>query len=254
MEDAHLAVIDKHSGSQICIFGVFDGHGGSEVAKFVKLNFMKTLREDKNYQNGNFQKALEETFLNMDRRLLTPEGRKELTDIRREEGMEGSESMAGCTANVSLIHNGTIWCANSGDSRSIVYNATSNFPLSKDHKPDDPRESDRIQKAGGFIVEGRVNGNLNLSRALGDLEYKREKSLKEEEQMITAFPDVTTYKIKSDDLFIVMGCDGIWETMNEDQIGDFFRKNLNESTPISTTVGQFLDASLATDTTSTLLF
>jgi serine/threonine protein phosphatase PrpC len=86
------------------------------------------------------------------------------------------------------------------------------------------------------------------------LEYKREKSLKEEEQMITAFPDVTTYKIKSDDLFIVMGCDGIWETMNEDQIGDFFRKNLNESTPISTTVGQFLDASLATDTTSTLLF
>lgn len=254
MEDAHISVIDTHSGHQICIFGVFDGHGGSEVAKFVKVNFMKTLKEDKNYQAGNFPKALEDTFLNMDRKLLTPEGKKELTDIRKEEGMEGSESMAGCTANVSIIHNGTVYCANAGDSRSIIYSPSGPIPLSTDHKPDDTIETERIQKAGGFIVEGRVNGNLNLSRALGDLEYKREKSLKEEEQMITAFPDIKTYKLKGDELFIVMGCDGIWETMNEDQIGDFFKNNLSEGTPISTTVGAFLDASLATDTTSISFF
>lgn len=250
MEDAHLAICEPHGDSKIWIFGIFDGHGGSEVAKFVKINFMKTLRENKDYKEGRFKEALEETFLNMDRRLLTPEGKKELTEIRREEGMEGSESMAGCTANVSIIHNGTVYCANAGDSRSIVYPPTGFIPLSTDHKPDDTIESERIQKAGGFIVEGRVNGNLNLSRALGDLEYKREKNLKEHEQMITAFPDVKSYKLKGDELFIVMGCDGIWETLNEEQIGDFFRKNLSEGTPISTTVGAFLDASLATDTTS----
>lgn len=47
--------------------------------------------------------------------------------------------------------------------------------MSEDHKPDDPAEKNRINMAGGFVSEGRVNGNLNLSRALGDLEYKSNK-------------------------------------------------------------------------------
>ena len=45
--------------------------------------------------------------------------------------------------------------------------------MSKDHKPDDKIELDRIRRAGGEVSFGRVNGNLNLSRALGDLEYKQ---------------------------------------------------------------------------------
>ena len=50
--------------------------------------------------------------------------------------------------------------------------------MSKDHKPDDEKERDRIIKAGGYISDGRINGNLNLSRAIGDLEYKKNTSLK----------------------------------------------------------------------------
>ena len=46
------------------------------------------------------------------------------------------------------------------------------FPASEDHKPDNELEKKRITRAGGFVTDGRVNGNLNLSRALGDLEYK----------------------------------------------------------------------------------
>lgn len=44
--------------------------------------------------------------------------------------------------------------------------------MSIDHKPDDIKELNRISAAGGYVVDGRVNGNLNLSRALGDFEYK----------------------------------------------------------------------------------
>lgn len=62
--------------------------------------------------------------------------------------------------------------------------------MSKDHKPDDPIERKRITNAGGFIAEGRVNANLNLSRAIGDLEYKKDKTKKPEDQMITAYPDL----------------------------------------------------------------
>ena len=51
-------------------------------------------------------------------------------------------------------------------------------PLSYDHKPEDPVEMERINKAGGTVSFGRVDGGLNLSRAIGDLEYKKNGNLK----------------------------------------------------------------------------
>lgn len=47
--------------------------------------------------------------------------------------------------------------------------------LSKDHKPEDKTEEDRIRKAGGTITMGRVNGGLNLTRSFGDFDYKQNK-------------------------------------------------------------------------------
>jgi serine/threonine protein phosphatase PrpC len=82
--------------------------------------------------------------------------------------------------------------------------------MSTDHKPEDALEFQRIKLAGGEVTLGRVNGNLNLSRALGDLNFKSDKTLKPECQMITANPDIK--KIDNKDIdFIIMGCDGIWE-------------------------------------------
>lgn len=83
------------------------------------------------------------------------------------------DSHAGCTANVVLITPEYIICANSGDSRAVACVDGRTVELSKDHKPEDPIQLDRINKAGGTVSYGRVNGGLNLSRALGDLQYKR---------------------------------------------------------------------------------
>lgn len=66
--------------------------------------------------------------------------------------------------------------------------------MSKDHKPEDPIELKRIKNAGGTVDYGRVNGNLNLSRAIGDLEYKSTPNLTAENQMITANPDIMKIK------------------------------------------------------------
>merc|ERR1712076_213862 len=145
---------------------------------------------------GKYEEALKDTFLLMDVMLTSPEGQAQLRTLKTEA--DGGDSFAGCTANVTLIHKGTIYCANAGDSRTILYSNKRVHPLSVDHKPDDDIEKQRISKAGGFIIEGRVNGNLNLSRAIGDLEYKKNVQLKPAEQLISPMPDVVKRAIKAE--------------------------------------------------------
>ncbi len=101
--------------------------------------------------------------------------------------------------------------------------------MSEDHKPDNEKEKKRIERAGGFVLDGRVNKNLNLSRSIGDLEFKSNKNLDPKEQIISAFPDVMTYSKTGDENFIIMGCDGIWETRSNKQIGSHVKKRLNQN-------------------------
>lgn len=123
----------------------------------------------------------------------------------------GFTSYAGCTANVALLHKNTLYVANAGDSRSVLCCKGKPEEMSIDHKPDLQGEKMRIQKAGGFVSDGRVNGNLNLSRAIGDIEYKKDTSKGFEEQLIIAVPDIKVKTLTPDDQFLLMGCDGIWE-------------------------------------------
>ncbi len=69
-------------------------------------------------------------------------------------------------------------------------------------------EKARICAAGGYVDFGRVNGNLALSRAIGDFEFKKTPELPPESQVVTAFPDVTIHTISEDDEFLVLACDG----------------------------------------------
>lgn len=134
-------------------------------------------------------------------------------------------SHAGCTANVILITPDYIYCANAGDSRSVASINKKHVPLSYDHKPEDEKEIKRITKAGGQVQYGRVNGNLNLSRALGDLEYKGNSKIPPEEQIITAYPDVIKIPNQNID-FIIMGCDGIWQVKTNEDMVEWVAKRL----------------------------
>jgi serine/threonine protein phosphatase PrpC len=83
----------------------------------------------------------------------------------------------GCTANVLLVDHDKkkIFVANAGDSRCIMWVGGKCVPLSFDHKPECEIERARIYAAGSVVEEGRVDGNLNLTRAFGDLKYKQKK-------------------------------------------------------------------------------
>ena len=99
-------------------------------------------------------------------------------------------SYAGCTATVLLVTRTELICANAGDSRTVLSKAGRAINMSEDHKPENAGELSRIQRSGGFVEDGRVNGMLALSRALGDFEYKSNSSIPKKDQAVSAFPDV----------------------------------------------------------------
>jgi serine/threonine protein phosphatase PrpC len=74
MEDAHITNLDIGPSNQTQIFGVFDGHGGCEVAKFVSNHFVKEFLNNPNYAKNDIKKALEENYYKMDKLMLEKEG------------------------------------------------------------------------------------------------------------------------------------------------------------------------------------
>jgi len=124
---------------------------------------------------------------------------------------------------VVLITKDTIFCANAGDSRAVLYTNDRVHPLSDDHKPDKPTERDRIVKSDHMVADDRVDGNLALSRAFGDFQYKQNSKVTWKDQAVTSFPDVSVTARKSKgDKFIIMACDGIWDCVSNEQCCERF--------------------------------
>eukprot|EP00116_Pleurobrachia_bachei_P001701 sb/3461963/ len=148
---------------------------------------------------------------------------EEEVDVDEREGY-GS----GCTACVALIRDSVITVANVGDSRAVICTAGGVAKeLSQDHKPEDELEKARVEKAGGKITkDGRINGGLNLARALGDHQYKQNEELKPEEQLISPLPDLQTHTIAPDDEFLLVACDGIWNVMSSEESVAFVRERI----------------------------
>jgi serine/threonine protein phosphatase PrpC len=83
------------------------------------------------------------------------------------------EGDSGTTACVVLLTPTHVLCANAGDSRAVISRLGHRaVPLSYDHKPDDEGEERRIRAAGGYVAAGRVEGDLAVSRGLGDFRFK----------------------------------------------------------------------------------
>ena len=279
-EDAHVADISQGADKNIDVFGVFDGHGGKEVSNFVSNHFTKELINNDNFKKGNLQQAFKENFIKMDEIMQTPDSIEEIKQIARKSkeddeaqsknepqnsqmtlisqliGPKDTESneismRTGCTACVVGIDekNKKIYFANAGDSRVVISKKGTAFPKSVDHKPELETEKTRIYKADGWVSDGRVKGNLNLTRGFGDLEYKQNKSLAPEEQMITANPDIEVEDLTSDLDFIIIGCDGIWDCLTNQEACDFVAKRLKENKDIkvSAIIEEMMDNIVAKD-------
>ncbi|PQQ13924.1 putative protein phosphatase 2C 60 isoform X2 [Prunus yedoensis var. nudiflora] len=95
---------------------------------------------------------------------------------------------SGSTTCVAILRNNQLLVANVGDSHCVI--SRKGISSSRDHKPDLELKKERILKAGGFVHAGRVNGMLNVSRSIGDMEFKQNKFLPAEKQIVTSTPDI----------------------------------------------------------------
>ena len=283
MEDSHIANLNIFGEKSMNVFGVFDGHGGiyniikgKEVAQFVKNHFTKELQNNNNLKNGNVELALLENFLKMDTLLNEPTGKAELRLEAKKSKLEEEKNnifqeankqmdlfknmfdprnmedcdiamFTGCTACVCVICEDMVYFANAGDSRAIICKNGIAYEMTTDHKPDLETEKSRIYKAEGWVSQGRVKGNLNLSRSIGDLEYKQNPKLLPEYQMITAYPEIKKEGIKDID-FIVIACDGVWDCKKNQEVADFIYDRLKKGVKkLSTIIEELFEEILATD-------
>ncbi|KAL9050010.1 MAG: hypothetical protein Q9162_006892 [Coniocarpon cinnabarinum] len=120
-------------------------------------------------------------------------------------------------------------------------------PLSFDHKPQNEAEKSRICAAGGFVDFGRVNGNLALSRAIGDFEFKKSADLAPEAQIVTAFPDVSIHDISDSDEFLVIACDGIWDCQSSQAVIEFVRRGIAAKQDLAAICENMMDNCLASN-------
>ena len=205
MEDAHVIHIQPNWG----FFGVYDGHGGEACSKFVAKRMYELLA-----QNGcpEDDAAVKKLMLGID---------DEFLQLGQPSGSTGTM----CIIHPPQAPGGkyTLRVVNIGDSRvilgrrdgSIVDGGGTDQGLTIDHKPDHPSERERIYRCGGTVSEAaggvaRVNGDLAVSRAFGDAEYKRTGGPGPEDHPVTADPELHRFECDQAD-FIMLVCDGVSE-------------------------------------------
>eukprot|EP00929_Paragymnodinium_shiwhaense_P074007 TRINITY_DN37840_c0_g1_i2.p1 TRINITY_DN37840_c0_g1~~TRINITY_DN37840_c0_g1_i2.p1 ORF type:complete len:435 (+),score=90.26 TRINITY_DN37840_c0_g1_i2:245-1549(+) len=220
------------------MFAVMDGHGGVQVARFCERYLPSELAKEPDEDVGA---ALVAALPRVDEMLVDPSYISEFrtmtwpssgTSVSKNlyDSFLGHPKYIGSCANVCCLRDGYITVGNVGDSRAVLCRAGQAIDLSEDHKPILPRERDRILKAGGYVdmEEERVCGDLAVSRALGDHEFKEDPGLSPGEQIISCVPELSHTRQTTQDEFVVLACDGVWDVMSSQDVVDFFAKRLGE--------------------------
>ncbi|XVF74088.1 hypothetical protein PTKIN_Ptkin13bG0032700 [Pterospermum kingtungense] len=215
MEDEHICIDDLigHVGATAefpspgAFYGVFDGHGGTDAAIFIRKNILKFIVEDSHFPIC-VEKAIKSAFLKAD---------YEFADA------SSLDISSGTTALTALIFGRTLIIANAGDCRAVLGRRGRAIEMSKDHKPNCTSERLRIEKLGGVIYDGYLNGQLSVARALGDWHMKGPKG---SACPLSAEPELHETDLSEEDEFLIMGCDGLWDVMSSQCAVTLARKEL----------------------------
>lgn len=223
MEDEHLAMelLFDHKNfkpGNVYVFGVFDGHGGNNCAKYVKeilpeflLEELKQIKEPSDLEIYN---ALRKMFIRLNSSWAS-------LPIQETEHADYS----GTTATLALIIEKDLWVANVGDSRTVLARDGLPIQLSEDAKPTVEKYFREIYLRGGEIKYGRIigyRGTLNLARSIGDID----------QPSISALPDIRKFNLsilKNTNNQLILACDGLWDVVSPEVAADVCKKAKNTS-------------------------
>ena len=239
--------IKTRNWPKISYFSIFDGHGGDKCSIFLMDNLLNYIIEDKNFPIdikssliSSIEKA--ENDFNKQFENLNNDNIKDYND---------KTDFSGSCALICLIVDNKIYLCNVGDSRAIMSmeNGSKFRPLTIDHKPNNPKEYERIIKSGCkvYIDSGENNLNINnvkfinnekefdkyefdtiyrifpcdlsVSRTIGDPKAKF-KNLGGFNNQIISTPEIFTFECNNSCDFIIMGCDGIFDMLSNNEIID----------------------------------
>jgi len=136
----------------------------------------------------------------------------------------------GTTANIVMVKDGFVYVANSGDSLAVIYQDGKASKINLEHNMRAEREIQRIKASGSRIINNRIEGKLNLTRAIGDFMFKQGKDLTSTETAVIAYPEIKKLQLKDNMEFILMGCDGVWDCLDIQKVCQYISEKLKEKT------------------------
>ncbi|KAJ1388499.1 hypothetical protein SESBI_39075 [Sesbania bispinosa] len=250
MEDDIIVRSDGLGGFSFA--AVFDGHGGFSSVKFLSANYRDELYKEcvEALQGGLLlvgndfkviREALQEAFLKADSRLL------KWLEMNGEE-----EDESGATATTVFIGDDNLLISHLGDSSAVLCRSGKAEVLTIPHRPygnnkTSLQEIKRIREAGGWLVNGRICGDIAVSRAFGDMRFKTKKNemlrkgvqegrwsekfisrVQLNNDLVVALPDVYQVALGSDAEFVVLASDGLWDYMSSSDAVSFVRDQLRK--------------------------
>lgn len=201
MED-FTKIIDKFSGDKSKgLFNMFDGHGGTEISKYCKDRYSELFQSFYELHPTNIEKAISLTFLKLDEEI-------KLMDS------DNKGSTACClfiTNELNNFRKRSLYSSNIGDTRCLLISNNSFKRLSEDHRCSEMKEVLRVKGAGGRVFDGRVYGQLMITRAFGDHSLKS--------CGVSAVPYINKHIINEDnDKYVVIASDGVWDVVEDEHV------------------------------------
>ncbi|KAK2979183.1 hypothetical protein RJ640_027020 [Escallonia rubra] len=238
MEDTHVCIADlsKNFGHNIfdeeaiSFYGVFDGHGGKGAAQFVRDHLPRVIVEDADFPL-ELEKVVTRSFMETD------------AAFAKSCSLESALS-SGTTALTAMIFGRSLLVANAGDCRAVLSRHGVAVEMSKDHRPCCDIERMRIESLGGFVDDGYLNGQLGVSRALGDWHIKGLKEGGERLGPLSAEPELKLITLTKEDEFLIIGSDGIWDVFRSQNAVDFVRRRLQEHNDVKRCCKEVVDEAI----------